>query len=98
MTMRDYRPHPRVRDTAALGIDLTELIEALAAHAHDEWAAQRLSDGWVWGESRCDIKKTHPCLVPYDQLPDTEKAYDRKMVLGTLGVVAELGYRLVKTS
>ena len=36
---------------------------------HEAWMAFKLKDGWVYGETKDEDKKTHPCLVPYDQLP-----------------------------
>lgn len=43
---------------------------------HDAWMADKLADGWVFGEKKDAAKKTHPCLVPFDQLPDHQRAKD----------------------
>ena len=92
--MSTYSPKPI--DTA--GIALTDgqaaLVEKLAAHVHDVWAAQRIADGWRFGKARDDISKSHPCLVPYDELPDSEKTYDRVMVEQVIKAVVALGYRI----
>jgi hypothetical protein len=63
------------------------LLEEMARNAHENWAALRISEGWTWGESRDDELRTHPNLVDYDQLPENEKAYDRRVVAETTKVL-----------
>ena len=89
-----YRPSPI--DTSAVSLDegLQALTERLAEHAHDLWATQRLADGWSRGPARDDARKLHPCLVPYAELPDSEKEYDRVTAVGTLKAILALGYRI----
>ncbi len=41
-------------------------------------------------------KKTHPCLVPYEELPEIEKDYDRNTAIGTLKLIQALGFDIVK--
>ena len=91
-----YDPKPIDTSGVLLPPDVAELIERLAENAHDIWAKQRLSDGWRHGPKRDDTTKEHPCLVPYGELPDSEKVYDRKMAMETLKVIQALGYRIVK--
>ena len=55
-----------------------------------------ISEGWTYGEKRDDEKKTTPCLVPYDELADSEKEYDRATALSTLKLIVALGYRIKK--
>jgi|ERR1044072_3709428 hypothetical protein len=43
---------------------------------HDAWAKDKLADGWVYGEVKDPITKTHPCLVTYDQLPEEQRRKD----------------------
>ena len=90
--MNPYQPKPI--DTAAVVLPryLEELTEVLAENAHDNWAAQRLQDGWKWGEERNDELRTHPSLVAYDQLPEPEKAYDRRTAMETVKAIISLGY------
>jgi len=71
-------------------------VELLARNAHENWAEQRLSEGWKYGKRRDDIRQEHPCLVPYDELPESEKEYDRKMAVETLKVIFGLGYKIEK--
>jgi len=89
-----YRPEPIDTDGVALDKDLLALVETLARHAHDVWARQRLADGWHLGPARDDDRKEHPCLVPYEELPDSERTYDRNAVLETIKALLALGYRL----
>jgi hypothetical protein len=90
-----YEPAPLDTSSITLSPELQALTERLAENAHDLWAAQRLAEGWTYGRRRDDAKKQHPCLVPYAELPDSEKEYDRLAALGTLKAILALGYRIV---
>ena len=94
--MKTYQPKPLDTSHVQLSSDLSELLEKLAENAHDVWATQRLNDGWTYGLKRDDSQKLHPCLVPYDDLPESEKEYDRKTSGETLKAVIALGYRVIK--
>jgi hypothetical protein len=89
-----YQPDPIDTSAVQLSPELRALTERLAEHAHDLWALQRLGDGWTYGPQRDDKAKKHPCLVPYGDLPEAEKEYDRKTALGTLKAILTLGYRI----
>jgi hypothetical protein len=89
-----YTPRPIDTGGVTLSASVLELTERLAEHAHDVWARQRLGDGWRYGEERNDARKEHPCLVPYADLSDGEKAYDRNAALQTLKAIIALGYRI----
>ena len=91
---RRYTPRPIATDGVTLSLSIIHLVELLAENAHDVWALERLSQGWSHGHERCDEKKTHPCLINYSDLPDSEKEYDRKLVLSTLKTIQALGYRI----
>lgn len=91
-----YEPSPFPTDSIALSQDLIDLTEQLAENAHEIWAQGRVREGWTLGESRDDAAKTHPCLVPYTQLPESEKEFDRRMAMQTLKVIVALGYRITK--
>ena len=90
-----YKPTPIETSSIILPAELSALTERLAENAHDLWAEQRLAQGWSYGTQRNDEQKQHPCLVPYNQLPDSEKEYDRLAALGTLKAILQLGYRIV---
>lgn len=93
----EYVPRPLPVDGVQLTDDVMALVERLAEHAHDVWAAQRMSDGWCYGESRDDSAKHHPCLVSYADLPESEREYDRKVVLGTIRALFAMGFAVVRS-
>jgi hypothetical protein len=90
-----YHPAPISTGHISLSLELLQLTERLAQNAHDIWAAQRMADGWTYGPQRDDKAKQHPCLVPYDRLPESEKEYDRQAAVGTLKAIVALGYHLL---
>ncbi len=90
----NYRPRPIETSGVGLSRDLEELVEHLAANNHDHWAQKRIDEGWVYGAKRDDEKKTHPDLISYDELPESEKEYDRKSVVETLKSIVALGYEI----
>lgn len=92
--MDQYVPKPIDTSLIELPSEINLLTEKLAENTHDVWALGRLRDGWTYGETRDDAQKKHPCLVPYDQLPDSEKEYDRNTVLETLRAIYALGFRI----
>lgn len=94
--MKTYNPKPIDLSDVELTEDLNELREAIAENAHDVWAAERQAQGWTYGEQRDDNKKETPCMIPYSQLPDSEKKFDRDMAMDTLKLVKKLGYDLIK--
>lgn len=94
MATPKYSPEPIDTSAVELPADLKLLTEQLAENAHDLWAATRLGQGWTFGKKRDDEKKKHPCLIPYADLPDSEKVYDRETALGTLRAILALGYEI----
>lgn len=91
-----YDPKPIDLSDVVLPDDLNELREAIAENAHDVWALERKEQGWTYGPSRDDTRKETPCMVPYSQLPDSEKKFDRDMAMNTLKLLRKLGYDIVK--
>lgn len=87
---------PRPIDTAAVRLppELEALTERLAENSHDVWGAQRLADGWTYGPARDDTARRHPDLLPYADLPESEKEYDRRAAMETLKAIIALGYRI----
>ncbi len=91
-----YTPKPINTDDIQISDSLTDLIEILAKDVHEKWALGRMADGWQYGAERDDQAKLHPCLVPYEELPESEKEYDRNTVKVTLKLVQKLGYEIRK--
>lgn len=95
-TADGYNPTPINVEDVELDDDLIDLTEAIAENAHDVWAEARIKEGWTYGKVRDDEAKTHPDLVPYSALPDSEKEYDRIMAMKTLRLVKRLGFDITK--
>ena len=91
-----YDPKPSDTSDIKLNDDILELSELIAKNTHDVWAEGRIRDGWSYGERRDDKKKLHPCLVPYEELSEGEKEYDRSTSMETLKLIIKLGYKITK--
>ncbi len=91
-----YKPNPIDTSKIELPQDLLELTEKIAENVHENWSVGRIADGWTYGETRDDDKKTTPCLVPYSELSDSEKEFDRVTALQTLKLIVALGYKISK--
>ena len=91
-----YEPSPIGLDDVELSEDLSELQEAIAENAHEIWAKNRRDQGWSYGSERNDQKKETPDMIPYCNLPESEKLYDREMAMQTLKLVKKLGFEIVK--
>lgn len=91
-----YTPKPEDLSAVQLPEELAPLVEQMAKNVHEVWAQSRIEQGWSYGAERNDALKLHPCLVPYEQLSEEEKQYDRDTALTTLKLVHKLGYRLIK--
>jgi RyR domain len=85
---------PKTIDTSSIELssDLRELVERMAENNHDHWARKRLDEGWHYGPKRNDAEKTHPGLVPYGELSESEKEYDRTTVVEAIKAIMALGY------
>ena len=94
--MNKYIPSPINLDEVELPSDILSLVELIAKNVHEVWADARVKEGWVYGEHKDSIKKTTPCLVPYEELPEEEKEYDRKTALETIKLIIKLGYKISK--
>ena len=76
--------------------DIKQLVEELAEHVHITWMEARIKEGWKYGPKRDDIKKETPCIVPYKDLPEIEKEYDRITALETIKFLMKKGYSIKK--
>jgi hypothetical protein len=89
-----YKPRPIDTTGVTLSPEIIQLTERLAEHAHDVWGSKRLAEGWRYGPRKDGDNKETPLLVPYDELPDSEKQYDRALAQETLKALLALGYSL----
>jgi ryanodine receptor 2 len=89
-----YNPQPINTEGIELPEELIELREKIAENVHDIWAQQRIQQGWSYGEVRDDEQKHHPCLVPYNELPESEKEYDRNTAMETLKLIIKLNWKI----
>ena len=89
-----YTPQPIDTADVKLPEELEQLVEEMSKNVHEVWAETRIKQGWKYGEQRNDELKTHPCLIPYEELPEEEKEYDRNTSIGTLKLIMKLGFKI----
>ena len=94
--MKQYKPKPIDTKDIILPTELNNLIEEMSKNLHEVWAETRISQGWTYGQERNDAEKKHPCLVPYEELSEEEKEYDRNTSLETLKLIIKLGFKITK--
>ncbi|MBQ8737575.1 MAG: Ryanodine receptor Ryr [Bacteroidaceae bacterium] len=93
---RNYVPQPLDISDIQLPEELNALIEQISKNVHEVWAQNRMEQGWTYGEERSDALKQHPCLIPYEELPEIEKDYDRDTAIGNLKLIHKLGFMIEK--
>ena len=96
MDKNKYTPQPIDTKDVVLPVELNELAEKMAKNVHEVWSAGRMKDGWTYGEERNDTELKHPCLVPYEDLTETEKEYDRNTSQETLKLIMKLGFKIMR--
>lgn len=96
MGILNYVPQPTDTSDVQLPEELSVLIEQMAKNVHEVWAQNRINQGWSYGKQRNDELRHHPCLIPYEELPEVEKDYDRNTALGTLKLIRKLGFKIEK--
>lgn len=96
MATTNYTPQPLDTSHVKLPDELQQLVEQLAKNVHEVWAEKRIAQGWEWGVVRNDRLKKHPCLMPYEDLPEEEKDFDRNTAVGTLKFIMKQGFKIEK--
>ena len=96
MRNSNYIPQPINTKDVVLPKELIPLAEEIAKNVHETWSEGRIKDGWKYGEERNDAEKLHPCLVPYEELTEAEKEYDRNTSQETLKLIMKLGFKIVR--
>ena len=94
--MKQYKPKPIDTKDIVLPTELNNLIEEMSKNVHEVWAETCISQGWTYGEERNDAEKKHPCLVPYEELSEEEKEYDRNTSIETIKLILKLGFKISK--
>ena len=89
-----YNPQPIDTSNVLLPLELMEMTELFAKNTHEVWAQQRITEGWQYGVERNDKKKLHPCLVPYGELSENEKEYDRRTAMESIRFIMQCGYEI----
>ena len=92
----DYKPMPVDTSPVELPEERDRLAEMIAKNVHEVWAEGRMKDGWTYGSQRNDAERKHPCLVPYEELSEEEKAYDRNTSQQTLKLIMSLGFKITQ--
>ena len=92
--MKKYIPNPVDTKSVDLPKGLEPLVEEMSKNVHEVWSAGRMKDGWTYGEERNDAEKKHPCLVPYEELSEEEKEYDRNTSVETIKLILKLGFKI----
>ena len=64
------------KDSAMNGVKFHLTGNKTPEESHESWLKEKEDDGWIFGEVKDAIKKTHPCFRPYNELPQEQKAKD----------------------
>lgn len=94
--MKEYIPTTVDTQSIQIPEELKSLAEEMSKNVHEVWAQTRISQGWTYGEERNDAEKKHPCLVPYEELSEEEKEYDRNTSVETIKLILKLGFKITK--
>lgn len=68
-----------IRASAIDGVE-NALSGASPEESHENWLKFKRADGWVYGEVKDFDEKTHPCMVPYNELPEEQKIKDHLFI------------------
>lgn len=79
-----------------IGAFAPEEIEQFAFLEHRRWCAERMRDGWVAGSPRDDSRRVHPDLIPYDDLSEQSKEYDRSAARLIIDILDAAGLAVVR--
>lgn len=96
MDHEKYTPQPADLSDVTLPDGLVDLREQIAKNAHEVWAQNRMNEGWTYGPVRNDVLKQHPDLIPYEDLSEGEREYDRATAMNSIKLLLKLGYKIEK--
>jgi hypothetical protein len=82
---------------AATGFTFTQQeIEDLSAGEHDRWMSERLAAGWTYGVPRDNVRKLHPALLPWPELPEAEREKDRNAIRAIPPILRDAGFQILR--
>lgn len=64
------------KSSAFAGVEFHLEKERSPSESHESWMKQKVEDGWVYGDYKDPKKKTHPCILPYEELPESQRVKD----------------------
>ena len=73
-------------------------IETMARVEHLRWSWEKRLNGWKYGKIKDTIKKTHPSLIPYEELVESEKDKDRELVKLIPAFLSDIKYEAYPVS
>jgi len=77
MSQPDWYSAPKwQRDSAIAGVEFHLAEPRTPEESHESWLAHKEADGWVYGDVKDPEKKEHPCMRPYSELPEEQRAKD----------------------
>lgn len=91
-----YVPKPEDTSNVVLSKEILDISEIIAKNTHENWAKNKLDDGWIYGKVLDEDKRTHPCLVEYEKLSEEDKDYDRTTAIETIKLLVKMGYKITK--
>jgi hypothetical protein len=80
---------------AEIGKVIEEHIDLMATEEHNGWWDTKRADGWRYAPVRDNDRREHPLMIPYGQLPESEKDKDRDSMRGYPKLLAAYGFRIV---
>lgn len=93
-----YDPDPLVFEESGFPEEIQRYMDWIGREVHERWAANRIRDGWEYGPEYDGAQKKHPCLIPYEQLPEGEKEYDRSTARHTIQLLLHAGFQIIPPS
>lgn len=84
-----------MRPTGSPGESITaipeEVVESLAVYEHELWVSERITNGWVFGETKDIEKKISPYIVPFEALTEEIKELDRDTIRNIPALLCMIG-------
>ncbi|MGB7789484.1 RyR domain-containing protein [Methanoregula sp.] len=71
-------------------------VEFLAEKEHERWVEERVRKGWAYGKDRDDQQKIHGCIVPWEQLSETQRQKDQNAVRALPAILAKVYLKIIR--